>query len=89
LGPRATSVALGAPVSATAIGTGAGTRHELGKRISVWRWLRHYPRKTQARVLAAKIGGESKYYSQHGEGWLCNSNGTTQVKFTVPKGGTR
>jgi hypothetical protein len=45
--------------------------------------------KPKPRVLAAKIGGESKYYIQHGEGWLCNSNGTTQVKFTVPKEGTR
>ena len=42
--------------------------------------------KAQARTLAAQLGGEAKDYSQHGTGWLYNSNDTTQVKFTVPKG---
>jgi hypothetical protein len=42
--------------------------------------------RAQAHTLAAQLGGEARYYSQLGAGWLYDSDGTTGVGFTVPKG---
>jgi hypothetical protein len=42
--------------------------------------------KAQAHTLAAQLGGEARDYSQLGAGWVYDSDGTTGVEFTVPKG---
>jgi hypothetical protein len=42
--------------------------------------------RAQARTLAAQLGGEAKDYSQLDAGWLYDSDGTTGVEYTVPKG---